>query len=317
LAIQQDGKIVMVGTSLLDSFNREFVVARFNEDGTLDPTFSGGVVRSDFAMDRSLHEAAWDLVIQPNGTILVGGSVSGLYGSADFALALYGPNGTLDLSFGQSGVIKTDVSGIGSLDVILKTLLQPDGKLLVEGLSSNQVTLARYLTEFSQDVEPPVLNLPYDIVMDATSPAGAIVVYVVKAVDNLDPSPDVSCEPPSGSTFPIGNTAVSCRATDDAGNSSEGEFTITVRGAVEQLTNLIGYLNELNLKDGIRKSLLAKLNAALEEVAAGETQAACNALEDFLNHTRALAGKKFLAPEVAESLIQSAERIRAVLDCPA
>jgi HYR domain len=76
------------------------------------------------------------------------------------------------------------------------------------------------------DLTPPVI--PGDIVTEATSPSGAIVVFT--ADDNLDPSPGLNCTHDPGSTFPLGVTTVSCMATDAAGNvSPTGSFTVTVR----------------------------------------------------------------------------------------
>ncbi len=70
---------------------------------------------------------------------------------------------------------------------------------------------------------PPVLNLPADIVAEATSASGAAVAYVVTATENGV----VACTPPSGSTFALGATTVNCTATNGAGSSS-GSFKVTV-----------------------------------------------------------------------------------------
>jgi hypothetical protein len=78
------------------------------------------------------------------------------------------------------------------------------------------------------DTTPPVLSLPADKLVEATSSAGATVAYTVTASDDADPTPTVTCKPPSGSTFPLGSTTVSCTATDASGNSATGLFTITV-----------------------------------------------------------------------------------------
>lgn len=76
---------------------------------------------------------------------------------------------------------------------------------------------------------PPVLQLPASITAEATSASGAAVPYTATATDDFDPSPVVSCSPASGSTFPLGTTTVTCTATDAAGNSSSGSFTVTVQ----------------------------------------------------------------------------------------
>lgn len=78
------------------------------------------------------------------------------------------------------------------------------------------------------DTTPPVLSLPADFGVDASSPAGELVFFEVTATDNRDPSPAVSCTPPSGSLFPVGATVVQCTATDAAGNVAAGGFTVTV-----------------------------------------------------------------------------------------
>lgn len=63
---------------------------------------------------------------------------------------------------------------------------------------------------------------------EATGPDGAQVDYVAAATDTVDADPVVACSPGSGTTFPVGTTAVSCTATDDSGNVGEFSFTVTV-----------------------------------------------------------------------------------------
>jgi len=78
------------------------------------------------------------------------------------------------------------------------------------------------------DTTPPVLKLPTTVSAIATSKSGARVNYTVTATDNVDPNPKVKCDPPSGALFPLGTTTVNCKATDAAGNSSSGKFTVKV-----------------------------------------------------------------------------------------
>jgi hypothetical protein len=85
------------------------------------------------------------------------------------------------------------------------------------------------------DGTPPKLKLPGTITAAATSRNGARVKYVVSATDNVDPDPVVACSPPSGALFPLGSTIVKCKATDDAGNTSEGTFTVRVLVAFKGL----------------------------------------------------------------------------------
>jgi hypothetical protein len=79
-----------------------------------------------------------------------------------------------------------------------------------------------------QDTTPPVITVPANITMRATSPAGAAVNYTVSANDAVDGPVPVTCTPASGATFAIGVTTVNCSASDKAGNVATGSFTVTV-----------------------------------------------------------------------------------------
>src|SRR5205823_353127 len=68
----------------------------------------------------------------------------------------------------------------------------------------------------------------------ATSAAGGVVTYHAPAVANTCGSPvTVTCVPASGSIFPIGDTLVTCTATDVLGKSSSCQFTVTVLPAAD------------------------------------------------------------------------------------
>jgi uncharacterized repeat protein (TIGR01451 family) len=70
-------------------------------------------------------------------------------------------------------------------------------------------------------------GVPSDIVAEATSPAGAVVNYVIPtAVDDRDGVVGVNCAP--GSVFPLGRTTVTCTAADHAGNTRSATFVVTV-----------------------------------------------------------------------------------------
>ena len=161
-----------------------------------------------------------------------------------------------------------------------------------------------------QDLTAPVLALPDAIDVNATGPGGAIVSYAATATDNVDPNPAVSCLPGSGSTFAIGTTTVACTATDAAGNSSSGSFTIHVKDAGEQLADLAAAVRGV----GPGKSLAATVAVAQFFLAHGQIKATCVTLRVFELEVAAQAGKKIPRAEAA-ALIADARRIRAVLDC--
>jgi len=79
------------------------------------------------------------------------------------------------------------------------------------------------------DTTPPALSLPANITAEATGPSGAAVSYTATANDLVDGSRPVTCDQPSGSTFPLGTTTVQCTATDTHNNTAHGSFTVTVQ----------------------------------------------------------------------------------------
>ena len=78
------------------------------------------------------------------------------------------------------------------------------------------------------DTTPPVVTVPSDITVHATGPNGAPVAYAASAVDLVDGPRAVNCDRPSGSTFPIGPTTVTCSATDTVPNTGSASFIVTV-----------------------------------------------------------------------------------------
>jgi hypothetical protein len=80
------------------------------------------------------------------------------------------------------------------------------------------------------DLTKPSLTLPANITAEATSASGTTVTYSASASDALSGlSGTISCLPASGSTFAITTTTVNCSATDNAGNTQTGSFTVKVQ----------------------------------------------------------------------------------------
>jgi hypothetical protein len=77
------------------------------------------------------------------------------------------------------------------------------------------------------------------------------------------------CTPVSGSRFKVGTTMVSCSATDGAGNTATGSFTVTVIGAVEQLETLHANTITLIVDRSLERSLLRHLDQAQQSLEAG------------------------------------------------
>jgi subtilisin-like proprotein convertase family protein len=80
------------------------------------------------------------------------------------------------------------------------------------------------------DTQVPTVNCPANMTVPNTpNSCSAVVTYNVTATDNCPGVSAVTCMPPSGSTFPVGTTMVSCSATDAVGNTGMCSFTVTVQ----------------------------------------------------------------------------------------
>src|SRR5581483_6487115 len=160
VATQSDGKIVAAGYRCFGNSaeGADMLVVRYNTDGTLDSTFGrGGEVTTDFG----LTDIAQGVVIQPDGKIVVAGQTYGLFSVfGEFALARYNPDGSLDSSFGNRGMVTSFFGGLGCAANGLA--LQADGKIVVVGEqtvsfifgedgSNLDFAVARYNTDGSLD----------------------------------------------------------------------------------------------------------------------------------------------------------------------
>jgi hypothetical protein len=76
---------------------------------------------------------------------------------------------------------------------------------------------------------PPVLTLPADIVVEATSAAGATVNFNATATDAEDGTLGVLFSRQPGTVFPVGTTQVTATAQDSKGATATGAFNVTVR----------------------------------------------------------------------------------------
>ena len=148
--VQPDGKIVVAGGSF-SLAAPAFELARYDERGSLDPSFgTGGTVVTS---SRGLV-GAQGAVLQEDGKIVAAGvAFNGT--DVDFALARYNPDGSLDTAFEGDGIAVTPL-GPGT-DAATGVALQDDGKIVAAGFTFNgsdfDFALARYEIDGSLDRE--------------------------------------------------------------------------------------------------------------------------------------------------------------------
>jgi probable HAF family extracellular repeat protein len=160
------------------------------------------------------------------------------------------------------------------------------------------------------DTVAPVITVPGPITTDATSPLGAVVAFVATATDVQDEVLPVQCVPASGSLFPVGMTLVECTATDSHGNTGIASFSVTVRSASTMLMHLVAAVTAANFQQSIHL-----LQNAINNLTKGNSHAACNQVEAFMNQVRTQQGKS-LSVLQATAFLSSANHIRAALGCP-
>ena len=161
------------------------------------------------------------------------------------------------------------------------------------------------------DTIPPVFTQPANIVANATMPTGAVVNYTVQVTDNVGVV-SLVCLPPSGSVFPIGTTAVQCRARDTAGNIAVANFNVRIKGATEQIVDLAQFVNASSLPPVVKTNLLIVLSVTL--INHRNIPFACSALGIFIQYVQTQPSS-VIPPALKAQLIADATRIKAVLGC--
>ncbi|MFM2285006.1 MAG: hypothetical protein RLZZ543_503 [Bacteroidota bacterium] len=116
--VQADGKIVASGhydQGLTDNGqnNFDFLIARFDENGLLDPSFSNDGVDMT-PVSNTLSEEAYGMKITADGNILLSGYTTLNDFTFEACLVQYKNSGILDPNFGVNGKIKT---GLNPYDV--------------------------------------------------------------------------------------------------------------------------------------------------------------------------------------------------------
>jgi uncharacterized delta-60 repeat protein len=142
VAVQADGKILVAGLAVFNGVV-DFALARYNSNGTIDASFgTGGTVTTVFDFPGNF-DRVFTIIQQPDGKFVAVGSSVNLF--ANFALARFNANGTLDTSFGTGGIVTT---AFGVSAEATSAVVQSDGKIVAAGYANlgggDDFALVRY-----------------------------------------------------------------------------------------------------------------------------------------------------------------------------
>lgn len=130
VAVQPDGKIIVVGTSA-----NKFAIVRYTAAGVLDSTFGTGGKTTTSLSGTSI---AYDVVIQSDGKIVVAG-----VSNSKIIVARYTSAGVLDTTTfaATKGYVLTNLTGTS---IVYGVALTSSGKIVVAGVSNSKLMVAQY-----------------------------------------------------------------------------------------------------------------------------------------------------------------------------
>ncbi len=170
-AIEQSNGNIAVVTALGNGVPNEedFALVRYTSNGTLI-----GTTRAAF-FDNGINSPV-AVAVQSNGNIVAAGTASTAIDQPTvFAIARFTPSGQLDTSFGNGGLVTTDISGV--FPSVSAVIVQPNGQIVVGGVSGSG----------HRNVPPNTVLVRYNSngSLDATFGAGGIVQEVTAVGEPL------------------------------------------------------------------------------------------------------------------------------------
>ncbi|MFN9437114.1 MAG: cadherin domain-containing protein, partial [Planctomycetota bacterium] len=230
VAIQSDGKIVVAGTSYIWGNAYDFALTRYNSDGSLDTTFDGdGKVTTNLG---SSHDEANSLAIQSDGKIVVAGySYAGSL--ADFALARYNSDGSMDTTFDGDGKVTT---AVGSFDDTARSLaIQSDGKIVVAGSSHNGSNWDFALVLYNSNGS---LDTTFDFDGKVTTAVGSSFDYAYSVAIQSDGKIVVAGRILNGSNWDFALTRYNSDGSLDTTFDGDGKVTTDVGSSDDEANSL-------------------------------------------------------------------------------
>jgi uncharacterized delta-60 repeat protein len=154
MALQEDGKIVVGGLSVVDTPNiYHYALVRYDNNGSLDQNFNGtGKVIVDFGNDFK-QGTIYTIRIQKDGKLLLSGEINNITTGGKYGgLVRLNADGSLDKNFGNSGMLIISVDSF--FNIVNDMVVQEDGKIICGGrygAGNSGSFLVRYNSDGSID----------------------------------------------------------------------------------------------------------------------------------------------------------------------
>jgi uncharacterized delta-60 repeat protein len=138
VALQSDGKILAAGSASQAGTDQDFLVARFNSNGTPDMSYGGGDGVSLIPVDPGANDdSAFDLALQSDDKVVVAGRTFNGVTGTDAALVRLDTSGAPDGSFDGDGIATYTGAGGFTGEGFNAVTILPGGTILAAGGSSN------------------------------------------------------------------------------------------------------------------------------------------------------------------------------------
>lgn len=266
--LQSDGQIVVAGFANVSGLPN-FALARYNSaDGSLDTTFnSSGVLPGTVTTAVGSQSHAYALAIDSSGNLVAAGNSDDA-----FAIVRYLPDGTLDTSFGGTGMVTTGITGTSNSQ-INGIVIQSNGQIVGVGFADDYVALARYNTDGSLDTagfnssgsQPGVVTTSINMFASATcvtlNSSGQIIVagYSDQGALIVRYNTDGSLDTTFGTTNGYTNFPNSTASTDVYGLTSAN--LASNAGILYSQLNLTNSImdSDINTNAGIEDTKLATI----------------------------------------------------------
>jgi uncharacterized delta-60 repeat protein len=240
-----NGQIVAFG---MDDTSGQFVLARYNSDGSLDTTFGQGGFVITTTPNRNTATPNTDLLQEQDGTLIVTEGAVLTTGNA-WAMYAYNANGTQDTSFGNQGVVTTAAAGTPMAAAIYPhSGTANDGQIVLVGqqngtANAGPVELARYNANGSLDTTFGIGGLLQtqlntgEVIQATVDASGRIVVTgtVIASADtttlarfNVNGAPDTAFGTGGLVTTLIGPSSqgLGLAVYPNAGTANDGEIAV-------------------------------------------------------------------------------------------